>query len=110
MEDYVGATRKVVYVTDSLGNIVGLSRKDGAMIGALPLRGFPIRYGNELTDRLFITSETGLTVCIREQGMEFPTFHKYPDRQPILPEFAPEGDAADDGSDPNAAVDNGSAF
>ena len=104
MVDLVGATRSIVYVTDSLGNIVGLTRKDGAVIGALPLRGFPIRYGNELTDRLFISSETGLTVCIREQGMEFPTFHKFPDRQPILPELATEADADGDSTEDPAAA------
>lgn len=88
MEDFVGATRNLLFVSDSLKQISVLSPKDGAVIGSLPLRGFPVRYGNELTDRIYIATTTGLVVCIREQGKDFPTFHMFPDRQPILPILA----------------------
>ena len=99
MEDFVGQTSNQLFITDSLGQISVLSPKDGAVIGALPLRNFSFRYGNELTDRLYLATETGLVVCIREQGREFPTYHMFPERQPILPLFASDEEAADANAD-----------
>jgi hypothetical protein len=60
----------------------------------LPLRDFTVRYGNELTDRIYLATSRGLVICLRENGQEFPIYHRYPERQPILPEFAPEEDPA----------------
>ena len=97
--DFVGATRQLLFVSDRVNNLVVLSRKDGALVGALPYRGYKYRYANELTDRIYMATQTGLVVCLREIGQEFPTFHLYPERQPILPEFTPEED-----EDPAAAA------
>jgi len=95
MVDFVGATQDLVFVTDNLGQIAVLASKDGAQIGSLPLKDFSVRYGNELTDRIYLATRTGLVVCIREQNKEFPTYHMFPERQPILPEFASD-DAEED--------------
>jgi hypothetical protein len=88
-----------LFVSDFVGNVVVVARKDGAILGSLPLRGFKLRYGNELTDRVYLVNRSGLTVCLRERGKEFPTYHLYPERQPILPDLAPD-DAADPAADP----------
>ena len=106
--DFVGATRRLLVTSDSVNNLVVLSRFDGASIGALPFRGFKHRYSNELTDRIYMATQTGLVVCIREIGQEFPTFHAFPERQPILPLFAPEEpeDAPAAGADPDAVDPN----
>ena len=96
MEDFVGATKNLVFLTDNLGQVAVLSSKDGAPIGSLKLKDFPIRYGNELTDRIYLATKSGLIVCIREQNKEFPTYHMFPERQPILPEFASDEPVADD--------------
>lgn len=103
--DFVGATRRLLFVTDRVNNLIVLSRRDGAFIGALPFRGFKVRYGNELTDRLYIATQSGLVVCIREIGQEFPTYHAFPERQPILPEFTPEEPAAPAAGPGAAATD-----
>ena len=103
--DFVGATRRLLFASDSVNNLVVMSRLDGATIGALPFRGFTHRLGNELTDRMYIATQSGLVVCIREIGQEFPTYHAYPDRQPILPEFAPE-EPEDPAADPNVVDPN----
>jgi hypothetical protein len=50
---------------------------------------------NDRSDRIYLATESGLVICLREQGREFPRFHKYPEREPILPEFAPEGAAGE---------------
>ncbi|MBI1310996.1 PQQ-binding-like beta-propeller repeat protein [bacterium] len=111
MEDFVGATRSLAFLTDQTNNLVAVNRSSGYVVGSMPLKSFTIRYGNELTDRLFLATPSGLTVCIHEDGQEFPIFHAHPERQPILPEFAadnPEGDAeapdAGAAADPNAAA------
>ena len=57
---------------------------------------FPIdRYTNHLandrSDRIYIATPAGLVMCLHEQGREFASFHVHPDRQPIMPELAPEG-------------------
>jgi outer membrane protein assembly factor BamB len=104
MEDFVGATKNLVFLTDNLGQVAVLSSKDGAPIGSLKLKDFPIRYGNELTDRIYMATKSGLIVCIREQNKEFPTYHMFPERQPILPEFASDEPVDDNADDPAAAA------
>ncbi|MFT4556646.1 MAG: PQQ-binding-like beta-propeller repeat protein [Planctomycetales bacterium] len=103
MEDFIGATKNLVFLTDNQGQISILASSDGAPIGSLPLKDFSIRYGNELTDRLYIATESGLIVCLREQNKEFPTYHMFPERQPILPEFASDDPVADDAGDTTVA-------
>jgi outer membrane protein assembly factor BamB len=110
MEDFIGATKNLVFLTDNLGQVAILASQDGAPIGSLPLKDFPIRYGNELTDRLYMATKSGLIVCLREQNKEFPTYHMFPERQPILPEFASDDPAADEAGDTTAAdADDGSS-
>jgi outer membrane protein assembly factor BamB len=88
--EFLAATQSQLYASDQLGNVVLLDRGDGAVIGALPLRHFSVRMANDRTDRLYLSTPSGLVCCIREQGREFPVYHKYPDRRPILPEFEKE--------------------
>lgn len=107
MEDFVGATKNLVFFSDNLGQVSIHASSDGAPIGALKLQDFSVRYGNELTDRIYMATKSGLVICLREQNKEFPTYHMFPERQPILPEFAsdePVIDAADD----SAAADDSS--
>jgi len=89
VKQFVAASRKTVFASDTVGNLLMLRREDGAVTAALPLRSFSVRLANDRTDRIFIARPDGLIVCIREQGAEFPVYHKYPERRPILPEFAP---------------------
>ena len=107
MEDFVGATKNLVFLTDNLGHVSILASSDGAPIGALKLQSFSVRYGNELTDRLYMATKSGLVICLREQNKEFPTYHMFPERQPILPEFASDDPAVDnaDGADDTTTQD-----
>jgi outer membrane protein assembly factor BamB len=94
--EFLAASNDHIYSSDTSGNVLVMSRKDGAVEGVLPLRALPVRVGNERTDRLFFATTTGLITCLRERGQEFPLYHKYPDRRPILPELAPEEPATED--------------
>ncbi len=103
ISEFLAASILHVYASDSFGNIVILSRENGGEVGVLPLRSFNTRLENDRTDRLIVATETGRLLCIYEKGSEYPLYHKYPERKPILPQFAPEapseeqpaGDAAE---------------
>ena len=91
VSEFVAATPQLVYASDEFGNLLILSREDGAILAALPFRFFDVRFANDRTDRIFMTTESGLVMALREEEIEFPLYHMYPDRRPLLPEFMPEG-------------------
>lgn len=87
-DTFLAANDQYVFATDRLGNILMLSHEDGSIIGDAPLRGFTVKVENDRTDRLYLASPDGLIVCIRDKNQEFPLYHKYPERRPILPELS----------------------
>lgn len=96
--EFLAAAGDTLFASDELGNMLVLSRHDGAVIGGIPLREMSVRVPNDRTDRVFLASPLGLVLCLRERGSEFPTYHKFPERQPMLPEF--EGAEPAAGTDP----------
>jgi outer membrane protein assembly factor BamB len=93
MVEFLSASTNRVYVVDKHNNLMILSRDRGEPLGSFPLEQFTRHLANDRSDRIYVSTESGLLMCLREQGREFARFHKHPDRQPILPEFAPEGAA-----------------
>lgn len=87
---FVSLSPTRVYASDKLGNLLILSRDDGAVLSAVPLRKFQVKLMNERTDRIFCSSESGLIVCLKQKDLPFPIRFKHQDRYPILPEIAPE--------------------
>ncbi len=85
--NFLAATRHLVFTSDQIGNVLLLNRDNGEVTGVLPLISFNIKPDNAVTDRLFLAKENGLIVMIKEQGSDFPAYHKYPERRPILPEL-----------------------
>jgi len=109
---FLGATQDNLFVSDELGNLVVLSRSDGAVSGAFPLRRFSVRLANDRTDRLYLVTKSGLVVCLRKRGKDFPTFHMFPERLPLVPEIAPEEEEKAEAESPfepaaPTAVDDG---
>lgn len=90
VEKFVGATPDAVFGSDRAMNLVRLSRQTGEIQGSLPLNRFTLRVANDLTDRLYMATPTGMIIALREPGRELPLFFKFPERLPIMPEFAPE--------------------
>ncbi|MFK7777661.1 MAG: PQQ-like beta-propeller repeat protein [Gimesia sp.] len=95
-----------VYASDKIGNMIILSRTDGAVLSAVPLRKFQVKLMNDQTDRIFCASESGLIMCLRQSDLPFPVRFKQQDRYPILPEFAPEVSVTDAASAPATANEN----
>jgi len=100
-ENFVAATSRTVYATDRERNLMLLSRSTGDIQGSLPMQRFSVRFGNNRTDRIVLSTDSGLVVVLRETGKVIPTFHMYPDRLPIVPDFASEdGDGPAEGEMP----------
>lgn len=90
VEKFVGATPDAIYGSDWAMNLVRLSRQTGEIQGILALNRFTIRVPNDMTDRLYMATPTGMIIALREPGRELPLYFKFPERLPIMPEFAPE--------------------
>ena len=83
-------TGGAVAASDADGNLTMVSRSSGETIGSLPLRRYNVRTVNDRTDRIFLATESGLVICLRQIGHPYPVYHRYPDRLPLLPEIEPE--------------------
>lgn len=92
--DLLAVTPTTVFASDLGGNVVLLSRNNGSVRGALPLRQYDFRQPNDRTDRLYLATTSGLIVCLREKGREFPIYHANPENRPIIPEFTPDEEPA----------------
>ncbi len=102
LNEFLASTLEYTFAADDLGNVAILSRENGGILGFLPMRDFSVHLNNDRTDRLYMSTPSGLVVCIRRLGQEFPIYHKYPERLPILPELAPEDTPPDPEPDPTA--------
>ncbi len=89
-ERFLAATASTVYASDEDNNLVMMSRTSGDIVGRLPIWGFDVRLANTRTDRIILSTHTGLVLVLREKGRTIPTFHTYPDRLPLMPEFESE--------------------
>lgn len=110
LTQFVAASSTTIYASDRVGNLVLVDRGDGSVIGSVPMRSFVNRYENDRSDRIYMVTQGGLVLAMRERGQEFPIFHKYPERQPLVPEFAdPETDTdlapGDDPADAPSLLD-----
>lgn len=99
IEDFLSATTRHIYTTDRSNNLVLLSRATGEPEGSFSLDRFTKHLTNERSDRIFIATEGGFVCCLHETGRDFPRFHRYPDRQPLLPDFAPDEPASEPAAD-----------
>ncbi len=91
---FLAVAGESMFASDEDGNLIKVSRANGAITGAFPLRAFTVRVSNDRTDRLYLATESGLIIAMRQQGETLPVFHKFPDRLPILPLVEPEEPAA----------------
>ncbi|RLS44222.1 MAG: pyrrolo-quinoline quinone [Planctomycetota bacterium] len=79
-----------MYASDEDGNLIKTNKATGVIAGSYPLRAFSVKVSNDRTDRIYMATESGLIIAPRQKGESLPTFHKFPDRLPILPLVEPE--------------------
>lgn len=100
--DFIAMLGNTVVASDRDGNLLMISRDKGEVTGQLPFRRYTIRPGNDRTDRIYLATESGLLVCLRQIGHTFPRYHRYPDRLPLLPMMeSEEGEQAKPSSEPS---------
>ena len=92
LTNFIAILGNTVAASDGNGNLVMVSRDKGETIGSLPLRRYTVRTGNDRTDRIYMATESGIVICLRQSGHTYPVFHRFPDRLPLLPEITPDDD------------------
>jgi outer membrane protein assembly factor BamB len=90
LNSFVAVIGDAVYASDVDGNLLRASREDGGITATLALRAFSVKVSNDRTDRIYMSTESGLVIALRKRGETIPVYHKYPDRLPLLPEITPE--------------------
>lgn len=98
---FLAASTDKLYTVDRSNTLQILSREDARPLGTLPLGRFTLHLLNDYSDRIYVATNTGLVMCLHELGRDFPHLHRHPDRAPVLPVIAPEGEPAE----PPAAAD-----
>ena len=96
----VGQSR--MYAFNAQKEIVIVEASDGNVVGKLSYRQFGKSPTNDRTDRMFLVSQEGLVVCLKERDSAIPSFHLHPERRPILPEFTSEEGGEAPPTDPPA--------
>lgn len=94
LREFIAVAGDAVFTSDDDGNLIKVTRSNGAISGSFPLRAFTLRVSNDRTDRIYMSTESGLVIALRLRGESLPVFHKFPDRLPIVPEVEPEEPAA----------------
>ena len=84
----LGITPSLVLTSGPQNNVIAVDRKTSQPRGQIRVDDFPIRATNDLNDRIYMISEAGLVMCLREPGSESPVFYKNLDRAPISPELS----------------------
>jgi outer membrane protein assembly factor BamB len=90
LTNFVGMTQTMVFARDEDQNLVIVDLKDGRFVGRIPARRYGLHVANDRNNRVYLGTTTGRVMALREIGQDMPIYHKYPERLPILPEFAPE--------------------
>lgn len=93
--EVVAVTDTRVYASDANHNLLILDRNSGKLLGQLRMSAFSVRINNDRTDRIYLATPGGTVVALREMTSEFPLYHLYPERRPILPSFTPEDEEED---------------
>lgn len=90
LTDFMATSKSFVFATDDAENLAVLDLATGIPRGYLSMRAFPRRIHNTRSDRVFMSTNSGLVIALRERGREFPDYFQFPEKRPIVPLVAPE--------------------
>lgn len=91
IDRFLAASSTHVYAMGHNNTLHILSRPNGNLVGKTPLTLFNRFLTNERSDRIYAATEGGVVICLHELRRDFPRYHLHPERQPVLPDFAPDG-------------------
>jgi outer membrane protein assembly factor BamB len=75
----LAVTPSFVYAADRLGNLLLLDAKSGGHLQTIEAWQFPVKYTNVQNDRLYLGTELGMLMCLRELPLKEPIVHLLPD-------------------------------
>lgn len=93
--DFVSLVGSTVVARDLDKNLVLVDQDSGRMVGRIPASYFDRHAVNDRSDRIYLANSRGQVLAIRESGRNYPLYHRYPERRPILPVIAPEEEPAE---------------
>jgi len=76
IKQFLAASRRRVYASDTLGRIAVLDMKTGMQRDVMPVPRSPIRLRNADTDRIYLASSPGLIQCLHEVENPQPIEHR----------------------------------
>ncbi|HEV3258776.1 MAG TPA: PQQ-binding-like beta-propeller repeat protein [Gemmataceae bacterium] len=100
---FLAANKKFVYAADQTGRLLVLDRIRGTQLSSYDARDFVVPISNEVTDRVFLASNDGLLLCLRDRDYPNPQLMKRPSTA------KPEGGTAADKSAPKDGADKARA-
>lgn len=80
---FVSANDRFIYAQSRTGELLVLDRKRGLVMGAIRARDFTYSFANSVTDRIYLTANNGLLVCMYDRDLTSP--QKHPQRDPNAP-------------------------
>lgn len=75
IRQFLAASSERVYCLGEDGSLVILNRKSRALLGRIDIRSLNFPMTNTLTDRVYLSTRSGLLQCFREISAEFPEMH-----------------------------------
>lgn len=80
---FLAANDRFVYVTNQAGDLVVLDRRRGLPLGTIRTRDFTHAFANSVSDRVYLTANNGLLICMYDRDLTQPQMH--PQRDPNAP-------------------------
>lgn len=93
--EFLSASASRLFVSGTQNTLQVLTRATGEIENEFPLERFTVHLTNTHSDRVYVATEAGMVMCLHELGRDFPRFHLHPDRQPLLPDVAPDSENPD---------------
>jgi outer membrane protein assembly factor BamB len=90
LTDFMALVGERAICRNADGAMAILDVESGQVQGRIAARYYDQLVVNDRSDRIFLATKRGEVLAIRETDRELPTYHRYPERRPILPELTPE--------------------
>ena len=76
IKKFLSQSNNRIYCVDHQSNLTVLDLQSGQQLGAIALKKNKFQYVNEITDRVYLATETGLIQCLRQIDQDAPIYHK----------------------------------
>jgi hypothetical protein len=75
MSQVIGASKERLHALSNINRLTLLDRKSGSVLGSASTESNDLVYVNQMTDRIFLGTKSGILQGMREQNLEYPQLH-----------------------------------